>query len=53
MEERLKTDFDKVIKNLKLSNENIELRKKILTNLLKVDFQIKEKKSGNFLILIK
>ena len=50
MEEQLKIDFDKVVKNLKLNDESIRFKKKVLMNLLKMDFPIKEKKNGNSLI---
>ena len=48
MEERLKTDFDKVIKNLKLSNENIELRKKDINKFIKSGFPNKRKEEWKF-----
>ena len=41
MEEQLKIDFDKVVKGLKLSDENIKFRKKSLdefTPLLDISF---------------
>ena len=53
MEEQLKSDFDKVIKSLELSNENIESRKKNLNEFIKNGFPNKKKKNGNFLILVK
>ena len=42
MEEQFKIDFNKVIKNLKPSKKDIELRKKILVNLLKMVFLTNE-----------
>lgn len=53
MEEQLKIDFEKLLENSNFSKKNIEIKKKILLILLKKDFQIKEKKIGNFQILIK
>ena len=38
MEKQLKTDFDKVIKNLKSSKKDIELRKKNLKQTIKCWF---------------
>jgi Fe-S cluster assembly protein SufD len=38
MEEQLKTDFDKIIKNLKTSKKEIELRKKNLNKFIKAGF---------------
>ena len=48
MEEKLKTDFDKVIKNLKLSNENIEVRKKDLNHFIKGGFPNRKKEEWKF-----
>ena len=48
MEERLKTDFDKIIKSLKLSNENIELRKKDINKFIKSGFPNKRKEEWKF-----
>ena len=42
MEEQLKIDFDQVIKKLKPSKQEIELREKILIDLLKMVFLINE-----------
>ena len=48
MEERLKSDFDKVIKSLELSNENIELRKKSLNEFIKSGFPNKREEEWKF-----
>jgi len=48
MEEQLKTDFDKVVKNLKLSDENIRLRKKDLNKFIKNGFPNKKKEEWKF-----
>ena len=48
MEEQLKTDFDKVVKNLKLSDENIRLRKKYLNKFIKDGFPNKKKEEWKF-----
>ncbi len=50
MTNQIKTDFDKVIKNLKPSKENINLRKKSLNKFINLGFPKKKKKIGNFLI---
>ena len=42
MIDQLKTDFDKTFINLKLSNKNLEIRKKNLINFQKMAFQIKD-----------
>tara|TARA_B100001142_G_scaffold208601_1_gene206744 strand:- start:4846 stop:6093 length:1248 start_codon:yes stop_codon:yes gene_type:complete len=48
MEEQLKLDFDKIIKSLKLSDQNIELRKKNLNNFIKNGFPNKRKEEWKF-----
>ena len=48
MEEKLKTDFDKVIKDLKLSKENIEVRKKDLNHFIKSGFPNRKKEEWKF-----
>ena len=48
MEEQLKSDFDKVIKSLELSNENIESRKKNLNEFIKNGFPNKKKEEWKF-----
>jgi len=48
MEEQLKTDIDKVVKNLKLSDENIRLRKKDLNKFIKNGFPNKKKEEWKF-----
>jgi len=48
MEEQLKTDFDKVVKSLKLSEENIKLRKKNLNEFIKNGFPNKRKEEWKF-----
>jgi Fe-S cluster assembly protein SufD len=48
MEERLKIDFDKVVKSLKLSDKNIELRKKNLDKFIKGGFPNKRKEEWKF-----
>ena len=48
MEERLKIDFDKVIKSLKLSDDNIRLRKKNLNEFIKDGFPNKRKEEWKF-----
>jgi len=48
MEEQLKIDFDKVVKNLKLSDENIRLRKKDLNKFIKNGFPNKKKEEWKF-----
>ena len=48
MEQQLKTDFNKVIKNLKLSEDNIKLRKKNLNEFIKDGFPNKRKEDWKF-----
>jgi len=48
MEEQLKVDFNKVIKNLKLSKEDIELRKKNLNEFIKNGFPNKRIEDWKF-----
>jgi Fe-S cluster assembly protein SufD len=48
MEEQLKLDFDKIIKSLKLSDENIILRKKNLNEFIKSGFPNKRKEEWKF-----
>ena len=48
MEERFKTDFDKIMKSLKLSNENIEFRKKNFDKFIKNGFPNKRKEEWKF-----
>ena len=48
MEEQLKIDFDKVIKGLKLSDENIKFRRKNLNEFIKSGFPNKRKEEWKF-----
>ena len=48
MEEQLKIDFDKVIKGLKLSDENIKFRRKNLDEFIKSGFPNKRKEEWKF-----
>jgi Fe-S cluster assembly protein SufD len=48
MEEQLKLDFNKTIKSLKLSNENINLREKNLNEFIKKGFPNKRKEDWKF-----
>jgi len=48
MEGRLKIDFDKIIKSLKLSDDNIRLRKKNLNEFIKDGFPNKRKEEWKF-----
>jgi len=48
MEEQLKSDFNKVIKNLKISNENLDLRKKNLDKFIKDGFPNKKIEDWKF-----
>ena len=48
MEKQLKTDFDKVIKNLKLSKQEIKLRKKSLNEFIKNGFPNKRIEDWKF-----
>ena len=48
MKEQLKTDFDKVIKNLKLSKQEIELREKNLNEFIKNGFPNKRIEDWKF-----
>ncbi|MDB4846098.1 Fe-S cluster assembly protein SufD [Candidatus Pelagibacter sp.] len=48
MEEQLKIDFDKVVKGLKLSDENIKFRKKSLDKFIKNGFPNKRKEEWKF-----
>ena len=48
MEKQLKTDFDKVIKNLKTSKKDIELRQKNLNELIKNGFPNKRIEDWKF-----
>ena len=48
MEKQLKTDFDKVIKNLKSSEKDIELRKKNLSEFIKNGFPNKRIEDWKF-----
>ena len=48
MEEQLKTDFDKIVKSLKLSEENIKFRKKNLNEFIKNGFPNKRKEEWKF-----
>ena len=48
MEEQLKIDFDKIIKNLKLSKKNIELREKNLNKFIKNGFPNKRIEDWKF-----
>ena len=47
MEEQLKIDFDKIIKNLKLSKKDIELREKNLNKFIKNGFPNNSHSSHN------
>ena len=48
MHEQLKIDFDKVIKNLKPSKKNIELREKNLNEFIKKGFPNKRVEDWKF-----
>ena len=48
MEEQLRADFDRVVKSLKLSDKNIELRKKNLNEFIKNGFPNKRKEDWKF-----
>jgi Fe-S cluster assembly protein SufD len=48
MEEQLKIDFDKVLKSLKLSEENIKFRKKNLNEFIKSGFPNKRQEEWKF-----
>ena len=48
MKEQLKTDFEKILKKSNFSEKDIEFKKKILIDLLKVVFQVENLKIGNF-----
>ena len=48
MEDQLKNDFDKIIKDLKLTEKNIKLRKKILKNFIKYGFPNKRSEDWKF-----
>ncbi len=48
MEEQLKIDFDKVIKNLKPSKKDFELREKNLNEFIKNGFPNKRIKERNY-----
>ena len=48
MEEQLKIDFDKIIKGLKLSDENIKFRRKNLDEFIKSGFPNKRKEEWKF-----
>ena len=48
MEKQLKTDFDKVIKNLKPSKKDIELRQKNLNEFIKNGFPNKRIEDWKF-----
>ena len=53
MKEQLQKDFDSSIKNLSLSQKDIEIKKFYLDNFIEKVFQTEKKKIGNFQILIK
>ena len=53
MNEQLQLDFDKIIKTLKISEKEIQLRKSFLKKLLTQVFRIENKKTGSFWILVK
>ena len=53
MKEQLQKDFDNSIKNLNLSQKDIEIKKFFLDNFKDKGFQTEKKKIGNFQILIK
>ena len=48
MEDQLKNDFDKIIKDLKLTEKNIKLRKKSLENFIKYGFPNKRSEDWKF-----
>jgi Fe-S cluster assembly protein SufD len=48
MEDRLKTDFDEVIKSLKLSDKNIKIRKENLNKFIENGFPSKKKEEWKF-----
>ena len=48
MTNQIKTDFDKVIKNLKPSKENINLRKKSLNKFINLGFPKKKEEDWKF-----
>ena len=53
MTNQIKTDFDKVIKNLKPSKENINLRKKSLNKFINLGFPQKKEEDWKFFDLSK
>jgi len=50
MKEQLQKDFDNSIKNLSLSQKDIEIKKFCLDNFIIKVFQIEKRKIGNFQI---
>ena len=48
MEEQLKIDFDKIVKGLKLSDENVKFRRKNLDEFIKSGFPNKRKEEWKF-----
>ena len=48
MNEQLQLDFDKIIKTLKISEKEIQLKKSFLKKFIKTVFQIENKKTGSF-----
>ena len=47
MTEQLQSDFDKTIRNLDISDKEIQFKKVLWVNLLGVAFLIEKKKIGN------
>ena len=47
MKEQLQKDFDNIIKNLSLSQKDIEIKKFSLDNFINKGFPIEKKKIGN------
>ena len=48
MSEQLQSDFDKIVKTSKLSNEEIQFKKNFLNNFKKRGFPNRKKKIGSF-----
>ena len=52
MNEQLQSDFDKIVKISKISEENSN-KKRFLNKFIESGFQIENKKIGNFWILVR
>ncbi len=48
MSEQLQSDFDKLVKTLKFSNEEIQFKKNFLNNFIKKGFPNRKQEDGNF-----